>query len=515
MDGISDVIETLSRNRGLLFGLLALYFAVNVALRLALPNALELDEGQQLFLAQWLAIGYDTQPPFYNWLQYGVVQVLGDTVLALSLLKNAMLLACYVLVGLTASRLVTRPVLAVIAVLGLLTVPQIVFEAQRDLTHTVAVLFAACLFLHALVVTIQRPTLLHYALTGAAIGIGVISKYNFVLLPIAALIAMLADPGFRRRLFDVRLLVTIVIAAAIVMPHGLWFLDHLQAATGRTLGKLGEDGDTGRLARMAKGLTSLATALVGFSFVTVIVFAAVFGRQFLDAFRMTNAWTRLLGRIFLLLVAFLVALVVFGGASNIKDRWLTPFFFALPLYLALKIDLLDRPLGAAPRRFGIVAVSVMILVPVLLFARVPSASWTGTYKKINVPYQPAIEAILATGKARPALIATADQQMAGNLRLNAPGIPVMIPGYEAFQPPVAFDAAHPLLLVWRDNGKPDAGLPEPLARWHDAYVRKSGGAATTADSLAASDIAKPYHYGRPGDLYHFRYAWIYPPASTP
>ncbi len=50
----------------------------------ACPASLELDEGQQLFLAQWLATGYDTQPPFYNWLQYGVVQIFGSTALAVS-----------------------------------------------------------------------------------------------------------------------------------------------------------------------------------------------------------------------------------------------------------------------------------------------------------------------------------------------------------------------------------------------------------------------------------------------
>ena len=505
------MIEALSQHRGRLLGLFALYFAVNIVLRLALPHSLELDEGQQLFLAQGLALGYDSQPPFYNWLQYGAVQLLGNSLPALSILKNAMLFACYGLVAATAARIIRNPVLAVIAVLGMLTIPQIVFEAQRDLTHTVAVLFAGCLFVYALVTTLQRPTALHYALTGLAIGIGVIAKYNFVLLPFAGLVAVLLDPVFRRRLFDLRLALTAAIAIAIVMPHGLWFLDHLQTATGRTLGKLMQDGDSGRLVQIGDGLISLAQSLIAFSAATLGLFAIVFGRQWRAAWRMESSWSRLIGHMFLVLVVLLVLLVVVGGASHIKARWLTPFFFLLPVYLALKIDLLDRPLGPAPKYFGRIVLFVMIVVPLALFLRVPAARLTGDYKKINVPYRPAIEAILSAGRHRPALIATGEEQMAGNLRLNAPDIPVTIPGSEIVRQPLAFDAEHPLLLVWRDDGKADAPLEPALRDWYEAYVRAATGTAP-AEPLGARNIAQPYYYGRPGDLYHFRYAWVYPPA---
>lgn len=505
------MIEALSQHRGRLFGLFALYFAVNIALRLALPHSLELDEGQQLFLAQDLALGYGSQPPFYNWLQYGVVQLLGTTLPALTVLKNAMLFGCYALVGMTAARIIRNPVLAVIAVIGMLTIPQIVFEAQRDLTHTVAVLFAACLFVYALVTTLQRPTALHYALTGLAIGIGIIAKYNFVLLPVAGLIAVLLDPVFRRRLFDIRLVLTAAVAIAVVLPHGLWFVDHLHAATDRTLSKLMQDEDGGRLVQIGAGLLSLGQSLIAFAAAPVILFAIVFGRQWRAAWRRESSWSRLIGHMFLALVVALVLLVVVGGASHIKARWLTPFFFLLPVYLALKIDLLDQPLGSAPKHFGRIVLFIMVVVPLVLFLRVPAARLTGDYKKINVPYQPAIEAILSTGRHRPALIATFEEQMAGNLRLNAPDIPVTTPGSAILQPPVPFDAEHPLLMVWRDEGKPEALLEPAMRAWHETFVRAATGKPPSG-RIEAQDSAHPYYYGRPGDLYHFRYAWVYPPA---
>src|SRR5690606_25276030 len=122
------MIDRLARQPSAVYLLLAAYFAVNVILRLAGPASLEIDEGEQLFFAQHLALGYDTQPPFYNWLQYGVVQLLGDSVLSLTLLKNVMLFCSYVLFGLAAGLVIRDRVLAVVATLGLITISHVAYE---------------------------------------------------------------------------------------------------------------------------------------------------------------------------------------------------------------------------------------------------------------------------------------------------------------------------------------------------------------------------------------------------
>lgn len=502
------MIERLARGRGTVYLLLAAYFVLNIVLRLLAPASLELDEGQQLFLAQWLAIGYDTQPPFYNWLQYGVVQLFGSTVLAVSVLKNLMLFSCYLLFGLTASLVIRNRVLAVIATLGLITIPQIGFEAQRDLTHTVAVLFAACMFIHFFIRALQRPNALNYALTGVAVGIGVISKYNFVLLPLAAVIAALPEREFRARLFDPRVLLTIVVAAAVVAPHALWFVDHVGEATSGSIGKMTEGEHSGRLQQIGEGLVSLAGAMAAFVLPTLLFFAIAFGRTLLDAWKAENQWTRLIGRMFLAFIVMLLLLIAVGGADNIKDRWLVPMFFLLPIYLSAKIDASGETFAGAPRRFGTIVLCILVIIPLVLFSRTPILGAMGRYSKQNVPYGPAITAILASGKDRPSVILADDQQMAGNLRLHAPEeIPVTVPGYEELEKPYIFDSTHPALVIWRNKGKPDPKLPSDIAAWLEAKPELLG------VKPEAKDAALPYHYGRDGDFYHFAYAWIYPAAK--
>ncbi|MEW9806307.1 glycosyltransferase family 39 protein [Mesorhizobium sp. ZMM04-5] len=500
------MIGRLAMRDGAVYAALAAYFAINVLVRLAGPDSLELDEGQQLFFAQWLAPGYDSQPPFYNWLQYGVVQLLGSNMLAISLLKNLMLFLSYLFFGLTAHIIIRDRVLAVIATLGLITFPQVGYEAQRDLTHTVAVLFSACLFGYVFVRTLETPTAVNYALVGASVGFGVLSKYNFALLPLVAALAVLPDPQLRRRLFDPRMLIAIAVAFVIVLPHALWFLGHFDAATSRTLEKLTDGGDVSRAGQIASGVASLVGAFAAFVLPTALVFLIAFGMSLPRAWRAETQWTRLIGRMFAIALGLLL-LVVILGASDIKDRWLVPIFLLLPIYLAAKLDASGQPLGSAPARFGAVVAAIMVVVPLALFMRPYLAGWTAHYGKQNVPYGQATAEILASGQHRPSVILTLDHQLAGNLRLHAPDIAVAVPGY-AHGVPFAFDATHPVLAVWRRrDGGATLNPSEEMWRWLNQNDALAG------RPLEAKDAAFPYHYGRDGDVYHFGYAWIYPAAQ--
>ena len=72
----------------------------------------------------------------------------------------------------------------------------------------------------------------------------------------------------------------------------------------------------------------------------------------------------------------------------------------------------------------------MLLVPARALRAADVLGATGDYGKQNVPYGPAVAEILASNPDRPSVILASDHQLAGNLRLHAPDIPVTLPGYE-------------------------------------------------------------------------------------
>ncbi|WP_064682030.1 glycosyltransferase family 39 protein [Rhizobium bangladeshense] len=476
---------------------LAVYFTLQVGVRLATSHSLDLDEAEQVFRSQWLAAGYGPQPPFYNWLQYAVFQFAGVSLVALSVVKNLLLFSAYLLYSLTARLILRDKALAAIATLGLLTIPQMVFEMQRDLTHTVAVFFSASIFFYGFIRSLKQPSLASYLITGIGIGFGLLAKYNFAILPAAALIGALADARWRGRIFDRRLAATAIVALVITLPHLFWLKDNLDFATARTLEKMTASDNASYPMQVAMGVGSLALAIVSFAGLTVAVFAVVFGKDLRPALAARSEWTRLIERMMLVFVIGILFLIVFGGAAGIKDRWLVPMLFILPLYFCLKIDAAGVATETAFRRFMAVVAVIMIGVPAALYGSVAAARFTGHYERLNRPYATMLESLRKQGE--PAAILAGDSLLAGNLRQDIPDVPVLSVDYPGFRPDLS--GRQPLLLVWLISPKGGSeALPPAMAEWLQANLGVS--------APQASVIDVPYFYQRGDDRYRFGYAWL-------
>lgn len=491
-----------SRRPQLILAVLGTYFLLHLIVRLSIPNALELDEAEQMLLSQWFAFGYNSQPPFYNWMQYGVTSLFGVSLFSLSILKCSMLFLSYVLYWMTARLTFKNNSLVVMATLGLLTVPQIVFEAQRDLTHSVATIFAGSLFLYGFFRTLKTPSAVSYAIVGIATGIGIISKYNFALLPAAALIAALLDTDFRKRIFDWRLTLTIVISIAVVLPHALWFLDHLNLAIDRTLQKMTGGGE-GFLSQVSTGFLRFIVAMLGIAGVSVFVFLALFAKSLPAMWRASSPWSRISGRILLIEIGAIALMILLAGVDNIADRWLTPLLLILPLYICMKAESAKVDTGAPLRASLAISGVIMGAVLAVLAMRAYWGPLIGDYQRLNIPYDSFAETIRKDIGGEPGLIVGYDPHLEGNMRLQMPGTPVQSYFYPDFKPKFQLDAKHPVVFVWRD----DKGRTPPA--WPDYYFK---------DVLAQNGLKQPethvvtlpYIYGQPGDTYQFAYAVAYP-----
>jgi len=480
---------------------LAGYFLLNFIVRMSLPHVLELDEAEQTYFSQWLLGGYSSQPPFYNWMQYAAVQLFGISLPTLAVLKNLLLFGSYIFYWLAAREVMRDRLLAAVAALGLLTVPQIAFEAQRDLSHTVATIFASSFFLYALLRTLKRPSLAAFLLLGLATGIGGIAKYNFIVLPIAAFATILSDAQWRRRLLDWRVLLAGAIAFVIVLPHALWLIDNFQATSSHTMRKL-VGNEENFVVEILEGFGSLILACLGFGALTVVVFALVWRERLREIARASNEWTRLTGRVLVLSIGVIVLMILFAGVENVRDRWLTPVLLILPLYLALKVDAAGTGRQPGLSRIWGVAFVIMLLIPSILFGRIVSAPLTGVYQYQNYPFPALADTIRPIVSTKPTLIISANGYIGGNLRFNLPSTPVMTftmpTGIRSFPLP----PHEQILFVWgnRDGATP-SGFPKEFAD----YLQESG---LNSGNVETNIVGFPYNYGRPGDEYRFAYALV-------
>lgn len=413
---------------------LCAYFAAHALLRVALGDGLELDEAEQVLWTQRLALGYGTQPPLYTWLQWAVFQVLGVSVASLALLKNTLLALTYLFTFLAARTLVPAP-LAALASASMLLIPQIGWESQRDLTHSVVCTTTAAATLWLVLALRQRPTPAHYLALGLAVGLGVLAKYSYLVFATALLVAMLAAPDTRARLATRWTAAALALALLVVLPHGVWLATHLEQATQGTLAKMGADAPLPWAEGVARGLGSGALAVLSFLTPLWLVLVALFVRRgTVAAAPAPGPGCGLLRRYLAALALLLLVLVLAGAVTQFKDRWMQPLLFLAPLaFFAC------APHGATPRRLRLLRrllAGWALLVLALIALRAPLDGWRDTPDELNVPARALAGSLRDAGFDGGAIVSD-DRHLAGVLRLQFPHARVHVVGRDAGEPPAA------------------------------------------------------------------------------
>jgi 4-amino-4-deoxy-L-arabinose transferase-like glycosyltransferase len=469
--------------QALLLVLLA-YFALQFALRLALGEGLELDEAEQALWTQRLALGYGKQPPLYTWLQWAVFQAVGVSLAGLALLKNMLLALTYVFTFLAARTLMPLP-LAALASASMLLIPQIGWESQRDLTHSVVCTTMAAATLWLVLSLRERATLARYLLLGLVAGLGVLSKYSYAGFAAVLLLALLTAPDTRRVVLDRRFAAAPAVALLVVAPHAWWLLDHLGAAADGTLAKLAPGAGLSWVEGVLRGLGSMALAVTAFLTPLWIVLAALFVRRGWRDGVAPGPGCGLMRRYVAAFVLLLVALVVAGVAARFKDRWLQPFLFFAPLmFFACAPQLRHHPRLPWLRR---VLLGWALAVLVLLALRAPFAGWRGQPDELNLPAQALARELADSGWDGLAIVSD-DRNLAGVLRLQFPQAHVHVAGSNDGLPP----PAQPALWVARGAG------PQALEAIEAALGRPAPQATTVllAPAMAPAGAAPlPFAYG--------------------
>lgn len=484
--------ERISRLAPSILWIFALYYLCQIVVRLVLPDGLRIDEAQQVFLSQWLAAGYDAQPPLYNWIQQLIFALVGDYLAGLAVLKSIVLFSIIGTYYLLARMLVKDRSFAVLATLGLFLIPQMFWQAQRDLTHTTATMLMLNLLMIAAVLVLRAPTLRNYLLLGAAIGLGMLTKYNFALFLPALCVAVLLHPAGRARILDWRILAAAAIAALIVLPHALWFIENLKVASSVTVARMGEEaGGASRLGEIAIGLGNLLVITLVIAAPALAALGLAFGKDAPKAWRSGTVESRFIGSFLATILVILIILILAVTFTTIRDRWMLPLLQMLPLYLALKLEAQGLDPEAGLRRLMPVALGIIILLPVATF--IAGSRSTSHYQQ---PYDAFREVFTERERLAPVMIAAPDWTTAGNLKMRWPDARVISTQFLNLQSPSDLSSTGPVALVWRGDA---ASPPGALVDWAKTQIGAEVGQA------AAHEITLPFtgHPDRPAPAFHY------------
>lgn len=491
----------------------ALLYCLGFALlRLWLTPVIGVDDVEQIIVTQDWRLGYmPKQPPLYSWILRAVADVLGDGLAALVATKYLLLFATLVFTHRAAALLLRDGGMALLATGSLALFYLLGYQAHIGFTHTAALMAVTAVSLWLLLELCRRPTAWRYAAFGVALGLGLLSKYNFAGIAAAMLLAAWMDGERRPALRDRRMLLVPAAAAAVFAPYGAWLLLHAQETA--ALYSAYVAGGSAPVSPLAKRLGALAALLKACAeflppFVPLVpaLYYAAFGRRGWRATWRASADLRFLAWMIGGGLALLALLAVAGG-TRMVERYMVPYLMASPMLLLALVQarlqvgaVAPEQVARARRRHGWLILALILAAAIGLALSILRTPPKCGHCRLQKPFTALAERLAGHG---PGTLIAGDEFIGGNLapRLGLRTYSLAYPGY-APRPAPPRDGV--CLLVWDAT----AGAEPPAAL--RAFAERIRDAALPAE-LAAERLELPYV--RAPQHHHAWYAVFLPPAG--
>lgn len=416
--------------------IVGLWMLLHALVAIFFEAAINVDDAVESYLVQSLQLSYvPRNPPFFDWLLYGLQQLVGTGPLSFAILRYVLLFACAMLVYRVARRVIVDPRLQALAVYSLSALWVVGYHSHRILTHSNVMIVAIAGAMLTLIAIVRQPSARLYAGLGAWVAVGILGKFGFVAFLGVLIVACLLEPSYRRALFDRRIVLTLLVAAAplAVYALALRMLDQdVVAATAQTIGRIPAGWDD--------VVQSYVVALVGYA----LPFIAVAGLVFLpfnrgegarvDADAERDAARRVLRNLIVIgLVVTLIGILA-ASSSNLRDRYFHVFLLMLPVYVFAELERIGGWRGRVPAYLGILlAISVGVIAVRVAIPLWPDPRLCGRCVAAEPLYK--IQAAVSrTLGPSPTLVAD-DRTSAGRLRAAIPGARVVIVKEPQYRPP--------------------------------------------------------------------------------
>ncbi|WP_082453343.1 glycosyltransferase family 39 protein [Rhizobium sp. Leaf262] len=476
------------------------YFLLQIIIRQLVPAALRVDEAQQVLFAQWLALGYDAQPPLYNWYQQAIFTVFGTSMATVALAKNLILFLFFAVYVKIAELVLDNRRFVVVAAFTLFVIPQMFWQAQRDLTHTAMLMLTFALLLYGSIRLIQRPTLMGYILVGVAAGLGMLSKYNFALALPALLVAVWFHPQGRARLLDKRFMLTIAISVLVFLPHLFWLVHNLAFASEVTLQRMAEDAPDNRFLQVGRGLARFVAGSLIIAAVPALLLGLSAWREQKLPRKTQSVWFRFFLHYFIAIAVLMAIVILTTTMTELRDRWLLPLLLPGPILAALYLERYVADLDRFVSRFLTIPLIMMALVPVALLVTHPLMASLGRTSNSNYDWEAFQRHIVEIEKLSPSVIVTPNWPTGGNLRFVFKDVPVATTIYDDYDPPFAISESHPALMVWVGN---DLEVPQ-LSEWLEEQMK------VELKDVKSSRLDLPMYYPVENKLMRVNYTIVRP-----
>ena len=366
---------------------LLIYLVVHFLIRVLFSQTLQVDDAEQIRHAQELLLGFPIpQPPMYSWLSWGLFQLLGSGLFALTLLKYTIISLTFWFTWLVSGQLFQHLQTRYIATFSYLLMPSFAWHMHQGFTHTILLGFGIILSLHALLLLKDNNSIKNYLYLGLALGVGLMAKYSFLLFMVPLIISAISIASFRKIIFNQKILLSIGVFILIIGPHAYWLTQHYQEIFLSIDQKLKVTSDNLLVDRI-RSVGQFTGAAIAFVMPFSLIFIINSWRKIfnIDKQASKDDSSKLLNRFFLIILGAVVLLAIFISMPHFKVRWFHPLMMIFPLWMLARIERKTPLPKSIMRWFAVSTIIFTILILSIRIVQVTIGPELGKYGRLNRP----------------------------------------------------------------------------------------------------------------------------------
>ncbi|WP_298480957.1 glycosyltransferase family 39 protein [uncultured Maribacter sp.] len=341
-----------------------------------MKSALELEDAEQAYYSQWWRLTYDDQPPLYTWFQILINKLFGVSKFSFSFLRALVFCSTISAVYVFGKDYLKSKNKAVLGVFLLSVIPVYIDFTFRRLSHTSLLCLAVVLTFIIVNRLISTKSIVNYLVLGIVISLGILTKYNYVLLLVGFIGVVPFNKSIRALVFNKRIICTIGVVSVLVLPHfydlfsNMYYLEELhKSVTHKTSTSQGNGIPVlSSIFVIAKSFVNLVLPLcvfLGFLFwKKIIVFDG----------KNNQSWLK---QTFVSQVIILAFVFVGMKIYKVETRWLLPLFIP---YVVLIISLLQINLMKQCLKYGFI---FFVFVVVVQTVRTPIEKIVGISSSVH------------------------------------------------------------------------------------------------------------------------------------
>lgn len=247
------------------------FILLTIAISLFLPGGRS-DEAESMLLTQSTQWGYILRnPPLFDWLVIFTSKLFEPNVTIIFFYKMFSQWLMAVSTYYAAFKISNSQNISIATSLGSITFIHFHWYALTDLTHT---LLSGAFFPLIILVLIrlkENTSKTNYFFLGIVTGLGLLTKYTFILFLLSLIVSAFFIKSYRKILFNRHIMIAVISAFLIVLPHFIWILNHLNFIDQQLVYSLETTRYTDYWDGFAAGLATISVNLV-----SILLFPLVF-----------------------------------------------------------------------------------------------------------------------------------------------------------------------------------------------------------------------------------------------